>query len=92
MTLLRTAIIGCGGIANRHATTITQLTHDLRLMACCDAIQERAAGFSQKYANGNATVYTDYRRMFDKVPLDLVFICLPPFAHAAVRIEENFGL
>lgn len=82
MTPFRTAIIGCGGIANRHATTITQLTDDLRLVACCDAIQERAAGFSQKYANGDARVYLDYRRMFEEVPLDLIFICLPPFAHA----------
>lgn len=82
MTPFRTAMIGCGGIANRHATTITQLPHDLQLVACCDVIQERATGFSQKYASGKAQVYTDYRRMFEEVPLDLVYVCLPPFAHA----------
>jgi predicted dehydrogenase len=38
--------------------------------------------FNQDYAGGNAQVFTDVKEMFDRLDLDLLYISLPPYAHA----------
>ncbi len=76
----RVGILGCGGIAHAHARTIQQVDR-LQMVAFCDVIQERAAQFNAEYAGGEGQAFTDYRRMYDEANLDIVYICLPPFAH-----------
>jgi predicted dehydrogenase len=80
MKPLRTAIIGCGGIANRHAERLAALA-DVQLVGFCDRVAARAATYNQRYADGQAQVYEDYERLYEALDLDLVYICLPPFAH-----------
>ena len=80
MKPLRTAIIGCGGIANAHAERLAGLA-DVQLVGFCDRVAERAMTFNQRYAGDQAQVYEDYERMYEALDLDLVYICLPPFAH-----------
>jgi UDP-N-acetyl-2-amino-2-deoxyglucuronate dehydrogenase len=72
-------LIGCGGIANSHARILSAL-EGARLAALCDIEPARAEGFREKYAP-EARTFTDYREMYDALPLDVVYICLPPFAH-----------
>ncbi len=79
-TPLRTGILGCGGIANRHAQVLSGLP-DIRLVAFCDQEASRAKEFALKYTGGHAACYNDYREMLDRSALDLLYICLPPFAH-----------
>ncbi len=79
-TPLRTGMLGCGGIANRHAQVLSGLP-DIRLVAFCDQEASRAREFAIKYAGGQAACYDDYRQMLDRSGLDLLYICLPPFAH-----------
>ncbi|MBC7329396.1 Gfo/Idh/MocA family oxidoreductase [bacterium] len=73
--------IGCGGIANAHARALASLKGRVEMVAFCDIEEERARWFSQTYTEGKAKVFTDYRKMYDEVKLDIVYICLPPFAH-----------
>jgi predicted dehydrogenase len=80
MDPLRTAIIGCGHFAKRHAAILAGLA-DVSLVGLCDQVEERAATFNQQYASGKATVYSDFCQMFDELNLELVYICLPPYAH-----------
>lgn len=80
MRQFRVGLIGCGGIANHHATILHGLKN-VEIAAFCDIEGERVRQFSEKYAKGKAETFTDYGAMFDRVPLDVVFICLPPFAH-----------
>ena len=80
MDPLRAAIIGCGGIANRHAERLAGLA-DVHLVGFCDRVAERAIAYNQRYAEDHAQVYEDYERMYEALDLDLVYICLPPFAH-----------
>jgi predicted dehydrogenase len=80
MRSFRAGLIGCGGIANRHATILSGL-ENVEIVAFCDIEAERARQFSQKYAAGKAATFTAYAEMFDRSPMDVVFICLPPFAH-----------
>jgi predicted dehydrogenase len=74
-------MIGCGGIANRHATILQRLDRT-EIVAFCDIAVERAHDFAEKYAGGKPPVFSDYHEMVQKVPLDVVYVCLPPFAHS----------
>lgn len=70
-------MIGCGGIARNHATRLSTMK-EIKLTAFCDVVEDKAKVFSAKYG-GN--IYTDWHEMFDKEKLDVVYVCLPPFAH-----------
>jgi predicted dehydrogenase len=90
--VFRVGLIGCGGIANRHATILQNLERT-ELVAFCDIAEERARDFNEKYADGKAKVFSDYHQMFEKEPLDVVYICLPPFAHAdEVEVAAGKGV
>lgn len=90
---LRTAILGTGGFAHRHARTLLQLGDDLEMVAFCNRTVEKAAAFSERYTNGQAPVFRDYHQMFAEVPLDAVVICLPPYAHSDdVQIAADLGI
>ena len=80
MKPLRTAIIGCGHFAKRHAAILTSLKQ-VQLVGFCDSTLENAAAYNQQYTNGQAGVYRDSQSLFSEMDLDLVYICLPPYAH-----------
>ena len=82
MKRLRTAILGCGGFASRHAQNLITLSEEIELTAFCDHHDQNARAFSEKYSEGKGRIFTDHREMFEKAGLDLVVICLPPFAHS----------
>ncbi len=89
---LRTGILGCGGFAHRHAKTLEILSNDFEMVAFCNRTIEKAAAFSQQYTNGQAPVFSDHHQMFEQIPLDVVVICLPPYAHSdEVEIAANLG-
>lgn len=79
--MLKAGLLGCGGIASRHAQAIARLKDDVELVACCDLDASRAAAFSQQYGGGKAQVFGDHHSMYASANLDLCVICLPPFAH-----------
>jgi len=82
MAKLKTALIGCGGIANRHMTVISSLGDKMEMVAFCDIAEDRAEAFADRYKAPNAEIFTDFAEMYENVDLDLVYICLPPFAHS----------
>jgi predicted dehydrogenase len=82
MPRLRTAILGCGNIAHRHAQNLVALEDDVELVAFCNRTVEKALAFSEQYTGGNGAVFAEHHAMFDTVDLDLVVICLPPYAHS----------
>jgi predicted dehydrogenase len=93
MADFRVGLIGCGGIAHMHATVLTGLKGRTQLVAFCDVAQERAEEYNQKYAAGKGAVYTDFNRMFEQEKLDIVYICLPPFAHSnEVEVAAAHGV
>ena len=89
---LRTVILGCGGFAHRHAQKLQQLENDFELVAFCNRTVEKAEAFSRQYSNGQAPAFSDHHQMFEQVPLDVVVICLPPYAHSdEVEIAAKLG-
>ena len=91
--MLRAGIIGCGGIANTHGRVLSELANRVTIAAVCDIERDRAEGFGTKYAGGKAAVYTDFTRMFAETGLDVVYVCLPPFAQSnEVELAAERGI
>ena len=78
------AIIGCGGIGRYHLDHFLQF-RDIELAGFCDIILERAEAFAK--AAGSGQGFTDYKEMYDAVQPDMVFICIPPYAHGDIEFE-----
>src|SRR5688572_20951408 len=90
---LRTAILGCGNFAHRHARTLQLLKDGFEMVAFCTRTIDKAAAFSEQYTNSTASVFADHHQMFDQVALDAVVISLPPYAHSdEVEIAANLGI
>ena len=81
MAKFKTALIGCGGIANRHMSVISSLGDKIEMVAFCDIAEDRAKAFAERYKAPKAAIFTDFAKMYKRVDLNLVYICLPPFAH-----------
>ena len=91
--MLKAAILGCGGIANTHGRVLSGLKDKVKITALCDIEQKKASDFNQKHAGSSAALFSDYREMFQKADLDVVYICLPPFAHAdEVQLAAERGI
>lgn len=73
----RIGFIGAGGIAHRHLGVLEQFG-DVELAAFADPVEERAQGAAERFG---ARAFTDLETMLAEVPLDAVYICVPPFAH-----------
>src|SRR5512133_2845131 len=80
MKPLRTAILGCGRFARKHAAHLATL-EEISLVGFCDTSLENADNYNREFAQGKGQVFTDYERLFSDLELDLAYICLPPFAH-----------
>lgn len=72
------AVIGCGRISKNHFESIAQLPYELKLVAVCDIIPERAQEAATKYGT---KAYTDYDQLLDNEKVDLISICTPSGLH-----------
>jgi predicted dehydrogenase len=82
MSLFRAGILGCGGIAHKHAQALAELNEEVELVALCGRNESRVRAFAAQEKIAHAAIFTDFRDMFDRADLDLVVVCLPPFAHS----------
>ncbi len=81
MNKLRAGILGVGSIAHKHARAIQDLAEHIELVACCGRDETKTRAFAEQYTAGRASVFTNPAEMFDRAKLDVLVICLPPFAH-----------
>jgi predicted dehydrogenase len=87
VTRLRVGLLGCGGIAARHAGAVAALGDRMELVACCGRDPERTQAFAD--VHGGAA-FVDLDRMLDE-GIDLLVATLPPYnrhgeiEHAAAR-------
>lgn len=79
------AIIGCGGIGGYHLGHFLGFRDIIDLVGFCDLIPERAEKFVERAGCGKA--FTDFRKMYDEVKPDIVFICIPPYKHGDIEYE-----
>ena len=79
MKKLRVGLLGCGGIARRHAAAIGTLSEQAQLVACCGRDASKVTAFASEFG---AKPHVDLQRMLDSAALDLLIVALPPYAHA----------
>jgi predicted dehydrogenase len=83
---LKVAVIGCGGIANgKHLPSLHKL-EQVEITALCDIIESRAQEACAKYGAPGAKVYTDYKELLKDKSIQVVHVCTPNDAHAAISI------
>ncbi len=77
MAELRSAIVGCGGIAQVHARALSEMP-EAELIAFADVIPERAEAMAEKYG-GRA--YSSLDELLDHEKIDVLHICTPHYLH-----------
>lgn len=80
---VRVGFIGCGGMANGHFRSLSQM-ENVERAAFCDVNLERAKQACQEYG-GKA--YSDFREMLDVEKPDAVYIVVPPSFHDDIEVE-----
>lgn len=83
--MFRTAIVGCGAIANTHAGNLAKM-HNVVISAVCDILPERANKIKETYAL-DALVFDDYKKMLDEVKPDVLHVCTPHYLHSEMAVE-----
>lgn len=91
MSKTRVGFVGCGGIANAHLQGLAKHA-DVELVAFCDVVETRARDAATQYGAPHAKTFTRARDLFEEVPLDLVYFCLPPFAHGDELLAVERGI
>ena len=93
MKALRTGIIGCGHFARKRHAPLLAALDQVQLVGFCDQVPESALLFNREFAAGCGKVYDNCEDMFEELDLDLVFICLPPYAHGnEVELACRYGV
>jgi len=96
MKKIKVAIIGCGTIGTFHAEHLVDM-EDVEVVAVADLIKGRAEKFQEMFKT--AAMYNNYLEVLadsDKLELDAVYICIPPYAHDEITeigfIEKGIAL
>jgi predicted dehydrogenase len=78
------AIIGCGRVADHHCRSMLNISN-IRLVAICDLVEDKAKKFSGDY---NVPWYTNYRKMLKDHPdINTVAIITPSGMHYEHSME-----
>ena len=85
--IIKTGIIGCGGIANsKHMPSISRV-EGVEMVAFCDIIRERAEKAKEKFGTPDARVYEDYEEMLANEPeIESIHVCTPNREHSFITI------
>ena len=89
--IVNVGIIGCGGIANgKHLPSLSKLPN-VRLVAFCDIIVERAEKAAKEYGAPGAKVYVDYRELLKDESIEVVHVLTPNREHADISIAALYA-
>lgn len=83
---VRVAIVGTGGMANRHAELYRQIP-GVELVAGCDVDVARVEAFAQKHGIPATGVYTDFAKLLRECPVDAISNVTPDSFHAPLSIQ-----
>ena len=75
--------VGAGGIASWQHFGNLEAMDEAAVVGICDIDRETAEEAADRF---EAAAFTEYEQLYDEVDLDVVFVCLPPFAHGEPEI------
>lgn len=79
MKKYKAAILGMGNMGRAHAGSMLKM-EDVELSALCSYPKDDAEKYAAEHGI-SCRIYDDGFEMIEKEDLDLLYICLPPFAH-----------
>ncbi len=84
---LRVGFVGVGGmrIAYYHAREFAQDPR-VRLVACCDIVQEALISFGAQFSIPPAAQYADFETMLQQEGLDIAVVCTNETLHAEMAV------
>ena len=89
--IVTVGIIGCGGIANgKHMPSLSKLPN-VRMVAFCDIIPERAKNAKEKYGTPDAKVYIDYKELLEDKDIEVVHVLTPNREHADITVDALYA-
>jgi predicted dehydrogenase len=83
---VRVAIVGTGGMANRHAELFGQIP-GVQLVAACDIDRARVETYATKHGIPATGIYTDFAQLLRECPCDAVSNVTPDAFHASLSIQ-----
>lgn len=89
MSLLKCAIVGCGGIAQVHAEVLSRQS-TAQLVAFADVKPERARAMAEKFGG---CAYTSLEEMLAHEKIDVLHICTPHYLHTPMaKLAADRGI
>ena len=82
----RVGIVGCGGIANGKHLPALKALPNVKMVAFCDLIRERAEKALKEYGAEDAKIYDTYEELVADPTIDVVHVLTPNKAHAPISI------
>ena len=84
-------IIGCGGIANnKHMPSLHQIPN-VRMVAFCDIILDKAMDAAKKFGTPGAKAYTDYKELLKDPNIEVVHVLTPNREHADITVDALYA-
>ena len=84
--IINVGIVGCGGIAfGKHLPSLEDI-ENVRIIAFCDLIIDRAKEAAERYGTPDAFVCTDYNELIAMTEIDVVHVLTPNKEHAEISI------
>lgn len=85
MKKIKIGFVGCGNFANMvHYPSLSQM-EDVEIVGICDIDEEKLKKTGDRYKIEKR--YKDYRKMFDELEIDGVFIIMPPHQLYDIVVE-----
>ncbi len=89
--IVNVGIIGCGGIANgKHMPSLHQIPN-VRMVAFCDLIREKAEKAAREFGTPDAKVYTDYKELLKDQSIEVVHVLTPNKEHADITVDALYA-
>lgn len=89
--IVKIGIIGCGGIANGKHMPALKTVENVRMVAFCDIIREKAEKAAKEYGTPDAKVYTDYKELLRDSEIEIVHVLTPNKEHAEITIDALYA-
>ena len=85
--IVNVGIIGCGGIANGKHMPSLKTVPNVRIVAFCDIVIEKAEKAAREYGTPDAKVYADYKELLKDPSIEVVHVLTPNREHADISID-----
>ncbi len=89
--IVKIGIIGCGSIANRKHMPALEKIPNVKLVAFCDIIEDRAIAAKERFGTPDAKHYVDYRELLADPQIEVVHVCTPNKEHADISIDALYA-